>query len=253
MARVKNTMNTQYVNAPFNGGQIYAGQEVKFMPADTEELYNRNLRNPLWSKYFSQQPWINFTYKINSLGFRGEEFTDQKSLVVLGCSHTMGIGLPNELVWPALVGKQLNLPVINLAWGGDAADTCFRLAEYWLPKLNPALVIMLTPPQPRVEVLRITGGVITWLPMKIAPSLKNFDDYITNWMLNDENSRLNRVKNERAIKNICDELSVKCMIYQSDTDLQPTAEISWARDTMHYGPAPHKNLAEKILNDIATK
>jgi hypothetical protein len=235
------------------------------MPTDTEEIFKKNLKNPLWSKYFSQQSWIDFTYKINSLGFRGEEFTDQKSLVVLGCSHTMGIGLPNELVWPALVGKQLNLPVINLAWGGDAADTCFRLAEYWLPKLNPALVIMLTPPQPRVEVLRMNGrvgqvgqpcrssGVITWLPMKIIPSLKNLDDYITNWMLNDENSRLNRVKNERAIKNICDELSVKCMIYQSDTDLQPTAEISWARDTTHYGPLPHKNLAEKILNDIATK
>ena len=81
MAGVKNTMNTQYVNAPFNGGQLYAGQEVKFMPADTEVMYNYNLRNPLWSKYFSQQPWINFTYKINSLGFRGEEFTDQKSRV----------------------------------------------------------------------------------------------------------------------------------------------------------------------------
>ena len=54
-------------------------------------------------------------------------------LVVNGCSltHCQGLEKPNEQGWPALLGKKLGVPVVNLAIGGSSNDAIFRkTAEY---------------------------------------------------------------------------------------------------------------------------
>ena len=54
-------------------------------------------------------------------------------LVVNGCSLTycQGLDKPNEQGWPALLGKKLGVPVVNLAIGGSSNDAIFRkTAEY---------------------------------------------------------------------------------------------------------------------------
>jgi hypothetical protein len=50
---------------------------------------------------------------------------DVTHLVVNGCSWTYGTGLahPKEQAWPALLAKQLGVPLVNLAIQGSGNDT----------------------------------------------------------------------------------------------------------------------------------
>ena len=95
-----------YINN-FNAGSL-ANRTVKWLPWDTEERYIENLKlNP---QALENNGWINkeFTYQFNSFAFRCEEFTNDPSILFLGCSHTVGVGLPIEHTWPTVVANKLN-------------------------------------------------------------------------------------------------------------------------------------------------
>jgi hypothetical protein len=152
------------------------------------------------------------------------------------------------------VGTALNLPVVNLAWGGSSADTCFRLAEYFLPKLNAELCVMMTPPADRIEVIgpKISSHVNfeVFMPQSMSNWYTPDDLYLKHWMTNDENQRLNNLKNKLAVEMLCHKHSIKCLTYDaSDFFAKSGEEVGYARDYMHAGPVGHQLAAEKILND----
>jgi hypothetical protein len=55
----------------------------------------------------------------------------EDSFVVLGCSHTTGVGLQNSEAYPSLLSDHYQLPVYNLAVGNGNADVC-KLNMYQL-------------------------------------------------------------------------------------------------------------------------
>jgi hypothetical protein len=92
--------------------------------------------------------------KINSLGFRGEEFARVKApgtfrIVCLGASTTFSAeASSNEAVWTHRLQENLraaypgrNIEVINAAVGGYVADDNLRNLHYRVLPLNPDLVI----------------------------------------------------------------------------------------------------------------
>jgi hypothetical protein len=119
---------------------------------DTEQLYHKNLRDNY--EELEKYGWIDRTilYKFNSLGFRCEEFTDDPSIMFLGCSHTQGIGLPIESIWPTIVSNELNLKCVNLGQAGCSSDTAFRLLHGYIDKINPKIVVYMDPPGMRFEL-----------------------------------------------------------------------------------------------------
>lgn len=97
---------------------------------------------------------FNFTAKINSLGFRGEERGSFKPssvyrILAIGDSFTFGWGLEEKDTWPKLIenyfqknthGKKVE--VINLGRPADSpVDYLLRLREY-SDKFNPDLIII---------------------------------------------------------------------------------------------------------------
>jgi hypothetical protein len=170
----------------------------------------------------------------------------------LGCSYTIGIGLPLKDIWPSLVGQALDLEVYNLSWGGNSADTCFRLADYWIPILQPKLVIMLTPPKNRVELLTIDSNMPAkvFLPMSESAMFSNEDIYLKNWFANEENANINNRKNQLAVKQLCTTLGIQCLTYDAHSFMSCSREeVGYARDHMHAGVPGHRILADKILRD----
>jgi hypothetical protein len=86
---------------PWQPGISYAGKTLEWMPPDTEESFKQMIQDPVHNKYFKQHGWTQpnaITYRINQHGFRCDEFetTYKPCMIVLGCSYTMGIGLPVE-------------------------------------------------------------------------------------------------------------------------------------------------------------
>lgn len=63
-----------------------------------------------------------YDYKWNSDGLRTIEFSSQAPIVALGCSITLGQGLPYNLVWPQLLTGLYGAPVASIAYSGASAN-----------------------------------------------------------------------------------------------------------------------------------
>jgi hypothetical protein len=255
----KGTAMRRFENPPWHPGIRIAGTVSEFLPTDTKESFEKLCQVTEYREYFRQQGWLEpgaITYKFNRYGFRSDEIDDRDCMIALGCSFTIGIGLPVKITWPQIVGQQLGLVPYTMAWGGTSADTCFRLAEYWVPQLKPKAVFMLTPPPSRFELIRASGmpPVENYMPNSESHSATEIDSFLKHWHTMEENARLNQKKNKLAIRAMCAEVNIPFFIYDAfDHMALPREEIGYARDRMHGGPGGHIRLAERMLNDYSKK
>jgi len=244
---------------PWNFGMPLAGQTLDWLSSDTENYFEQAMKNPEHRAYFEALGWHlpgAITYKINSHGVRCDEIDNSKTCVVaLGCSFTAGTGLPVEVIWPTLVGQALNLRVVNLAWPGISADSCFRLAEYWIPRLRPQIVTMLTPPPARLELCLDEQAVKGFrvVPVDVyLPGSNEINDnwFMKHWFSNEENHRINSVKNKLAVRQLCADLEIPCFILDAYSCMNGSRkQLGYSRDLMHAGIPAHKKIAETIIND----
>jgi len=245
-------MANNNIKSPWHFGMKYAGQTLDWLPTDTEESFQQLDQTPEFHEYFRSKGWLEpgaITYRINSNGFRSEEFDTSASIVSLGCSYTAGIGLPENVTWPYLVSQATGLKNYNLAWPGVSADTCFMLSQYWLPVLQPRWVVMAAPPTHRFDL--ITEDSSTPHKTYMPGNQDGTDDFVKNWFLNDRNADLNNSRNRMAVQGLCAELGIKCLTYDAhDWFAKSREEVEYARDRMHAGPRGHAIFAERIINDF---
>jgi hypothetical protein len=250
---------TTFKNIPPHFGHSLANQTLEWLPTDTKESYEKLIQDPGHREYFAKMGWDQpgaITYKINSQGFRCDEFDGGPYMVALGCSYSVGIGLPNEVIWAQQTATALGLKCANLAWGGYSADSCYRLAEYWVPELRPAYVCMLVPPRHRIELLLDETALLTrqflvevFLPQSQSSLFSPNDHYLKHWFLNEENAKINQRKNILAIRQLCADLDIPCTILNAEGHMWwNREEIGYARDYMHSGPKVHDILTEKFVN-----
>lgn len=253
-----NTITKPY-HAALDDSRPVHGTEKAWWPTDTAERYTEMMQDPVHREYFAKHGWDQpgaITYCFNSLGFRdystSADFTsDDDNLVALGCSFTMGIGLPWKSIWPTLLGQELNLRVCNFGWGGASADQCYRYAEYWIPELKPRLVVLLNPPRGRMELLvdEATGRA-----KPIWSHDTDHDPFVKQWLSVDANARLNNRKNSGAIGAICHQLGIPFLTYEADEWMSRSREIAgYARDYFHAGPEGHKTFTDRIIDDWRKK
>jgi hypothetical protein len=231
----------------------------QWWPTDTEARFNEMMQDPIHRAYFQEKGWDKpdgISYHFNNQGFRAQSIDDNfdpqnDNLVALGCSFTMGIGLPYKDLWPTRLAQVLNLKACNFGQGGGSSDRCFRLAEYWVPHLKPKLVVLLNPPRGRMEVVINQD---TREPEGIMPMDDHPDAFVKKWMSVDENQRLNNLKNSLAIEALCNRLGIPFLPYEADTWMSRSREeAEYARDYFHAGPEGHKSFTERILGDFSKK
>lgn len=236
---------------PINPNKRYANQTVTWHGSDTEFFYNKNIQDSSKAQYLKHMNWTDPTsiqYTFNSQGFRSNEFENKKNFLALGCSYTQGIGLPLEQTWAHMLGQTLNLEAYNLGIGGLAIDSCYRFLEYWLPKLTPEFVVLLCPPEARIELI-LDNDIEVFLPEAMSPNYNDREYYLSNWFMYDENRKINRRKNIAACKYLTDR--VKTPLYVAAVDEWPvTASIGFARDFLHPGPAAQTLFVDRLLGMI---
>jgi len=248
---------THDVKMPWHPGK--KSVSFQWWPTDTEARFNEMMQDPVHRAYFQEKGWDKpdgISYHFNNQGFRAQSIDDNfdpenNNLVALGCSYTMGIGLPYKDVWPTVLATALNLRACNFGWGGGSSDRCFRLAEYWVPHLKPKLVVLLNPPRGRMEVIINQD---TREPEGIMPMDIHSDVFVKKWMSVDENQRLNNLKNRLAIEALCNRLGIPFLPYEADTWMSRSREeAGYARDYFHAGIKGHKSFVERILDDWSKK
>ena len=220
----------------------YANQDLGWLPMDTESLYQHHLKTR--HNELMQYNWIDthFSYKFNSHGFRCNEFNTEPSVVFLGCSLTLGIGLPVESTWAQLLANELGLQCFNLAVGGASNDTAFRLAHAWLKQLRPQLVVVGTTFAERLELLA-DQDIVHLSPYSIEPK-----DFYRDWISCNTNGQLNKIKNTLAVNMLCDQLNIQFIAVDATQMLNKPVDL--ARDLTHPGVNTNQLFAQTVLSKV---
>lgn len=113
---------------------------------DTYEVYQKNLQT-------HPQDWIytnkTVEYDRNSCGHRSKEIDqlDNKFILFIGCSITVGSAVALEDTFPYLVSKYLNIDYYNLAVEGSGPDLLAQNLANWISKIKkiPVAVVIQWP------------------------------------------------------------------------------------------------------------
>jgi hypothetical protein len=220
-----------------------ANQTLAWLPGDTEERYKQNLI--LHRDQLRELGWIDadISYSFNSCGFRCAEFTDMPTAMFLGCSHTVGIGMPVDKIWPELVSKALNMSCANLGIGGGSLDTAFRLCHGYIDSIRPKILVLLRPEITRIELFQAP----TYEPTQYGAGFDDIDFYKI-WLLDDRNHWAQQTKNIMAIRSMCKDRGIRFVDMESGG-----SRLDLARDLQHGGVETNATTAQMILNLINSK
>ena len=205
---------------------------------DTEERFRKNVLDHRIKWSLSK----NIDYQFNSYGFRSDEFFETDNLVSLGCSFTMGMGIPYESTWSYIISKKLGLANFNLSIDGASADTCFRMAVNWIHQLRPKIVLYQSPEASRFEWFEINRVK----PHIMLVSSENHSSFYKEWISNENNLKYNHLKNLYAIQHLSESIGAKFIHFQLDS----ITRIDYARDIGHYGPNTNKIIADMVISTV---
>jgi hypothetical protein len=213
------------------------------------------------------------TYRFNSLGYRCPEFNapGEVRIISVGCSHTMGIGLPQEEIFHERFAERLqkhtgrSVVNWNLGAGAMSNDYITRTLFLAIPFLNPDLVLVNFTYLGRREYISVENMPFSFLPKDCL-----YDDYARRdiWrhfqeLTSPYDDELNFFRNYKAVEAL---LSDRCWLF-STSDAKGLDRLNGhvnlanyvgnlvyldkARDHMHAGPKSHLALAtaywEKFL------
>lgn len=233
------------MNIPPHRNLSLANTRQVWQTPDTKELYKQNIANPQTRAQLDQLGWIDreIIYDFNSHGFRSIEFGSVTSAgLALGCSHTEGVGSPLEDVWVSMVSQDIQQPIYNLGVGGASMDTLFRLADYWIPELKPAFVLVACTYSHRIELVNENGEFNTYLP-----TTKPLPLFYQEWALNTANGQLNFRKNLLAIQYICSQHNIPIVAIPMQGNF---THDRLARDLIHCSRRAHRELADKFIAQL---
>ena len=213
-----------------------------------------------------------FSYHVNEIGFRGHlPSTDTKRLLAFfGDSCTFGEGLPEEHVFPYMIGSHHNRPMLNLGMPGTGihriAMTFSAAVRIW----DIETVIITFPNYARFNYVTAKNDMLSILPPhptvpkeaeEIRLSLvKNFSDQYFISAAKDAIAWIITTANERKINLILGSWdSMVCDIIQASTDYLPVRFFmhpkngDCARDNVHPGILANQTYASSLIHYLENK
>jgi prepilin-type processing-associated H-X9-DG protein len=231
---------------PYHHYLIYRNSVHSWMPTDSHDRWIEHCNDVTGREVLGAHGWLpeqEITYSFNSHGFRSPEFNDSPSVLCLGCSFTMGIGLPLQQTWPSILQKIIGKTCWNLGLGGSSLDTAFRFAEYYVKHLNITAVVCLIPEPKRFEVF--SNGQPCNMNQNYGSA---WTEFYKCWISDDKNAQINQTKNLLAIAKICDTFNITFRYLRADEEMKLSQQRSLARDLSHSGYLEHRACAEKFGN-----
>lgn len=194
----------------------------------------------------------------------------KKNVIVLGCSHTYGVGHTDDTHWVAHISKH-NIDTLrywNLSQPGASGDLVVRTLYATEKKFYPKVIIVCWPFWSRRE--RLSGTAESLISYDTA--LKGEDEdtdkhnFLKNVFLVEKFAENNRCKTFHLFAqenysehistlNVLETYTIKnCWPYwDSRTQRTQHKEPSLASDGVHYGPEHHKRFAELFLAKYGQK
>jgi len=117
--------------------------------------YTSNLKNE-----YASPELLSYSFNINN--FRSKEFHEDTNIVALGCSHTLGVGVPENFIWPSVVKELTGIDdVVNLGKPGASIALQIRmLATYIRTYGAPKMVLCNFPEITRYQYTTESGEIV---------------------------------------------------------------------------------------------
>jgi len=218
---------------------------LDYYSTDTEENANPDCKDII-----TYTLWRDNGYELRTRHHPNE--LDRDSNIALGCSCTLGVGVAEQHVWPAVLEELTGRKTYNFGVSGGSLDTCFRVLNRYLPITQSKYVYMQCPSAYRRDV----GGYLFshWNVEKINHYVPS-DEFDTDWLFTEDELRVSKRKNLYAMQALCDRYGAELRIFRSDDKYESTKH--WrkihkeqiARDNQHPGVKWHNEMA-LFLEDI---
>lgn len=217
---------------------------------DSKELFKKNIKT-------QPEEWryrkINVTYRLNSFGYRTEEFNKipwNKSIVIFGCSYIFGVGCALNETIAAQLSKLTKVPVINM--GAPGSSPMFSL--------HNSSIMSAVYPKP-------LGVVFGWsaaqrCPLYLKDSvvhcgswMEDISDLGKSWRRFDSNADMH-LKMTRLTAQEMWSSKTKYFDFtlysrnRSIIDCEYIKQIDYARDLAHAGVETNKLIAESIAESL---
>lgn len=244
--------DTSTLNSLYGKSEYPANHHTKWCPSDTEELFERNMRDSDSADKLLDLGWTrdSIIYRFNNHGFRtphdweiGEQAPGN---MFLGCSVTMGIGLNIEDTWSYMIASQLGGKFYNLAQAGTGLETQYRMIKAWAPLLKPKRIFTIGAFEPRREFLDDNGNKFMFTPMTTDGA------DIAPFIFSEKETMISSIRVMDAIKQVAAECGAE-LWYPGIENLNLTWKRApnhgkCARDLIHAGKGYHESIARTLEN-----
>jgi hypothetical protein len=267
---------------------LFEGRERDFAPSATEFWQRSRIpRSPLtgsprtlrWLHSDSEENYYargnkelapeSISYEFNSFGYRSDEFDQYgvaPGLMFIGCSNTLGIGIPLDCLWTTLVTRHFqtvwDMPIrqYNLAWSATGGDHVAMMVHQCTSVLKPRAVFVLWSYVNRLTWFETPKRRYHFLPSstKFVPEAEH-NAFLR--LSTDSQAFFNFVRNYNFVENALKAMGVPffCGIlerFETDTleyyvPLGPYVgrwnRLDTARDNQHSGVKSHADFADRII------
>lgn len=239
------------------------GREEFWSPGtDNFQDYQKRGGHPLYGER-------DIIYRYNSLGYRCPEFDveAQIRIVSIGCSHTLGVGLPQEAIFherfAERLRQELSKTVVNwnLGLSGRTNDYVAEMLHLSVPVLQPDIVLILFPQFGRREYMTAHGRLLHYVPNYQHPdpvAMEVFGHFSA--LSSSLDDQLHFFRNYKSVECL---LADRCWLFAvtKTEELESlrghidesryVGGMRWldkARDQAHAGPETHQLLSENFWN-----
>ena len=244
---------------------------------DNEDLFKRNLKK-IGSTWHYAKKFV--YYQNNSLGYRTKEldyYKDKDFILVLGCSHTEGIGQSEDETWHYHISKKFNVEILNAGFCASGPDMQMLNSFLFLEnsKLKPKAVIIQWPHLSRVmfkgDLLKrlLLPNFNVGLNYKsldkeyldtFKKQQKMLDTFYKSWLYdyNSINQSSIFIETTRLMWNLANIPYYDFILCENDSNLKldnlkdkiKLKEIDFGRDLSHFGPKFNKEIGKLVANKL---
>lgn len=202
-------------------------------------FYRRDNKETNYPRKFQEYGPEDITYKFNQFGFRSDEFIDdgRDSILSVGDSFTMCLGVPNEHSWPYMLSKKFtDCKNYNLGLAAASGDYVVRAVSKTIEILKPKAVFVLWPGLSSREIPIRSR----YLPFKTTSTAGEtiaieavFENFVN--LLHDNTYIIYQYrKNVELIRAICKVHNVPCQELEMCTYTKDIETVDIAKEEMLY-------------------
>jgi hypothetical protein len=255
---------------------LFDGKEADFKPSAAEFWQHGRIPHSPLPKGRRSFRWLHSDSEENyrargnkEFGYRSGEFDlsgSAAALMFIGCSNTLGIGIPWESLWTTLITKHFEqtwgvpLRQYNLAWSATGGDHVAMMVHQCVDVLRPRAVFVLWSYVNRLTWFETATRRYHFLPnlttsvpeaehsafLRLSTSAQAFFNFVRNY--NFVATKLESI-GVPFICGILERFEVETLGYY--VPLSPFAgrwrRLDVARDNQHSGIKSHADFAENVI------